>query len=230
MTPDFAANYNRALKYSHGDARLMLAEMATDPDHLKPNSNLRAVAADALDDEGKHDIAAHMRGPFPLAVDHKGRVLPATIKLHRMLAAMRRYHGGEHLMEQGDSGPTELRLEAAKELDRLGRNHEAQILRSRHPTDTHGGTRVTGDYPRYGWPGGGEIVYPTSDGNDVFCHNCRNGENGSKSLDPEYADDIQWQTNRNGFVHEEGSPIQCAHCNREIPSLHGDPDQPDEDQ
>lgn len=230
---DYLNHYQRLIRYGHSDAKALLKEMATDPDHLTPGSNLRMIAADAFDEIGSsdnlhHEIARHLRSNLPLAVD-RGRVLPATHKLHRMFQQMRRYWGGEHIMEQdAEEGPTPLRLETAKELDRLGRHHEAAILRSNHHISTYH-HKVTGDYPRYAH-GGGEILYPTREGGDFFCSQCQNGENGSETLNPEYKDDPQWQTDpQHSFIHEEGPPIHCAHCNREITSQYGDPDNPDDD-
>jgi hypothetical protein len=240
VSEDYAAAYSRCLRYSRETVPLLLKEMATDPEHARPGSNLRLALADALREAGRPDVADHAASHLPMSV-RDGKPQLSTLRLHRMLSQMVRYYGGEHI-QGGD--PTPLRLEAAAELDRVGRSHEAAILRSQHPIDTHAVAHrydhrdsgyssprltVTGDYPRF-VHGGGELVYHTRDGG-LLCHNCANGENRSDSLDPsEDADPrSQFAHDGNRYHHEEGGPINCDHCGREVHSAYGDPDQPDED-
>jgi hypothetical protein len=212
VSEDYAAAYSRCLRYSRETVPLLLKEMATDPEHARPGSNLRLALADALREAGRPDVADHAASHLPMSV-RDGKPQLSTLRLHRMLSQMVRYYGGEHI-QGGD--PTPLRLEAAAELDRVGRSHEAAILRSQHPIDTHAVAHrydhrdsgyssprltVTGDYPR------------------------------SDSLDPsEDADPrSQFAHDGNRYHHEEGGPINCDHCGREVHSAYGDPDQPDED-
>lgn len=78
-----------------------------------------------------------------------------------------------------------------------------------------------GSLPKYAFPGGYEILYIAAD-NAVICNECANGENGSEcqSVDPDYQDDPQWKLIEY-FVHWEGDPEYCEHCNRSIESEYG---------
>lgn len=66
--------------------------------------------------------------------------------------------------------------------------------------------------------GGYEIHYVCEDGG-ILCHQCANGENGSRAtaadLDPECPDDHQWiivDSNSNW----EDKNFHCDHCGRKI--------------
>jgi hypothetical protein len=63
------------------------------------------------------------------------------------------------------------------------------------------------------------IVYVTADGGHL-CPACANGENGSEAS--ETHEDKQWRLTMAG-VHWEGAPLECAHCNADIESAYGDP-------
>lgn len=222
----------------------LATEGAADADHYKPGATLRLALADALEEDGKPEEASHMRSKYPLSI-HDGKPQLSTLRLHRMLSAMGRYtrNGDEH---HRAGPPSALRLEAAAELEKLGRTHEAALLRSQHPINTNSWASqrslregdnhqiqhqmsVTGDYPRY-FHGGGEALYQLRDGGGFFCSRCANGENGSEVLNPEVADDSQWQVDhRHPYQHEEGPPEGCEHCGRQIEALYGDPNEPDED-
>lgn len=75
--------------------------------------------------------------------------------------------------------------------------------------------------------GGYPLVYRFADGADC-CPGCANGENGSEAFiqdggstrDPS---DRQWRI-IGADVHYEGAPITCDHCNAEIASAYGDPE------
>lgn len=78
----------------------------------------------------------------------------------------------------------------------------------------------------YAWPGGYPVVYYAKDG-EVICPDCANGENGSRcqeKLDDDCPDDDQW-TLVAGDIYYEGPPLSCSHCNKEIESAYGDPDE-----
>lgn len=77
-----------------------------------------------------------------------------------------------------------------------------------------------GTLPRVAWPGAYPIVYIMGDG-EVLCPDCANGENGSEAS--EDAEDRDWRI-EGAEVHWEGPPLTCVHCNAEIASAYGDPD------
>lgn len=77
------------------------------------------------------------------------------------------------------------------------------------------------EWDAYAWPGGYEICYVLNDG-DLLCHSCAN-DNLLRTIDP---DDDQFYI-VDADVHWEGPPIYCDHCNREIESEYGDPDEPE---
>ena len=72
----------------------------------------------------------------------------------------------------------------------------------------------------YAWPGGYPVLYLMSDG-ESLCPACAQmaqdeGLGG--------ADDPQWDI-RDGYIHWEGAPETCAHCNVAMESAYGDPDE-----
>ena len=86
-----------------------------------------------------------------------------------------------------------------------------------------------GALPAYAWPGGYPVLYLTSDG-ETFCADCANGKNGSMCRTVDGPDDMPgdgWRVDA-WFVHYEGPPAFCCHCNAEIPSAYGDPENPDD--
>lgn len=227
--------YAKALRYSasQGDVKALLRELASNPEHQEPGSNLRMVAADAVQEQGDQHFADYLRSPHPLAVEGKnayntgGRVLRSSLRLHRLLSELHRRQGhGEPDDKPNPQDP--LYEEAAKELERHGRDHEAGIVRSPHKIGYKGGV-VRGTYPEFAWPGGAPIYHRTRDGG-VLCPECRNGGNGSEAMHPETQapHDGQWDTVITD-VHEEGPPLHCDHCNKQIDALYGDPDNPEDE-
>jgi hypothetical protein len=79
-----------------------------------------------------------------------------------------------------------------------------------------------GKLPPYAWPGGYPILYITGDGG-ILCPACANGENGSEAANPDCADDPQWNVTAYD-VYWEGPSESCAHCNADIKSAYGDPE------
>lgn len=82
-----------------------------------------------------------------------------------------------------------------------------------------------GKLASYAWPGGYEVHYITKDCT-ILCHNCANGENGSRAaeiLDPECPDDDQWRIIACDVHWEEDkdSELHCDHCNRRIEPEYG---------
>lgn len=227
---DFTTEFNRVLKYGHGDAAIMLREMGKEQAHREPQANLRLVAADALEEAGNKPFADYLRSDFPLGVSNN-RVLPATLKLHRLLQTLHDRHS--HSLTTSPHPPFSQRLndpvntETIRELERLGRDHEAAILKGENPIAYRDGV-VQGNYDAYAWPGGNQLVYHTADGSEL-CPECRNGLNGSETLNPEYQTDPQWTVTGVG-THDEGPPIHCAHCNKELIATYGDPDEQEDDQ
>jgi hypothetical protein len=80
-----------------------------------------------------------------------------------------------------------------------------------------------GSLPAFAWPGGYQIIYVTAD-NAVLCPACANGKNGSDAS--ETSDDPQWKLVACD-LYQEGPVIQCEHCQADIASDYGDPDEPD---
>ena len=81
-----------------------------------------------------------------------------------------------------------------------------------------------GKLPTYAWPGGYPIEYVTADGG-LLCPACANGENGSEATINQDAP-ADWRIEA-ADVYWEG-PVQfCDHCNSQIESAYGDPDEVD---
>lgn len=74
-----------------------------------------------------------------------------------------------------------------------------------------------GKLPAFAWPGGYPIIYFASD-MGTLCPKCANafvtGRDTEEQLKP-VACDIYW----------EGPTIQCEHCNADIESAYGDPEE-----
>jgi hypothetical protein len=218
---------NRVLKYSHQDAAILLKQLATDPEHLKPGSNLRLIAADAHEEAGDKEFADYLRSSYPLHLDDNGRVLRSTLRLTRLLTEIHNRH--HHTLTAAPLPDPRRRLndplneETAKELEKNGREHEAAILRSEVPTRFAEG-HVQANFPAYAWPGGNQIIYTMMDGG-YLCPECRNGRNGSLAAHtPQH--DRQWQVS-GSWLHDEGPPIYCDHCNKQLVATYGDPDDPE---
>ncbi len=81
--------------------------------------------------------------------------------------------------------------------------------------------------PAYAWPGGYPIVYMAEDCETV-CSECANGGNGAEFQNPEYQEDKDWILS-GFFIHYEGQPVYCAHCNCTTESAYGDPEEVMED-
>jgi hypothetical protein len=225
------SDLNAVLKYT-ADADILRKQLATDPEHLKPGSTLRLIAADAHEEAGDKAFADYLRSKFPLGVDN-GKVKRSTLRLHRLLTTVKERHRPFRSYDGYEQEYVNRRLqdpvneEAAKELERVGRHHEAAILRSPHPVTYQDGV-VQGDYPAYAWPGGSQLIYHTQDGG-TLCPECRNGRNGSEALTDDGSIDGQW--NVTGVsAHDEGPPIHCDHCNKPLIATYGDPDNPEDDQ
>ena len=75
----------------------------------------------------------------------------------------------------------------------------------------------SGKLPAYAWPGGYPILYFASD-MGVLCPKCANDykpeRDNEDQLKPVHYD-----------VHYEGKPEICEHCNAEIESAYGDPEE-----
>jgi hypothetical protein len=84
-----------------------------------------------------------------------------------------------------------------------------------------------GKLEAYAWPGGYPIVYYCEDGGSL-CPACANNENGSIAytgdLPADCIEDKQWHIVACD-VYYEGPIINCDHCNAEIESAYGDPDE-----
>lgn len=95
---------------------------------------------------------------------------------------------------------------------------------ARYPTNPHEILRSVKGAIRepYAWPGGYEKRIYLSDG-ETICQDC---------VRKEWRNIVQSTLNgyRDGWaamavdVHWEGPPEQCAHCNKVLPSVYGDPD------
>lgn len=72
--------------------------------------------------------------------------------------------------------------------------------------------------PSFAWPGGYQILYLMADG-DILCADCAN----ENSVSPEH-EDASWRL-EGSFVHWEGPPMSCDHCNSELASEYGDPEE-----
>jgi hypothetical protein len=223
------SDLNAVLKYT-ADADILRKQLATDPEHLKPGSTLRLIAADAHEEAGDKAFADYLRSKFPLGVDN-GKVKRSTLRLHRLLTTLDDRH--RHSLTTQPHPPHSQRLndpvnaEAIRELEKVGRHREAAILKGENPVAYRDGV-VQGDYDAYQWPGGNQLVYHTQDGG-TLCPECRNGLNGSDALDPEMQTDPQW-TVTGVSAHDEGPPIHCDHCNKPLIATYGDPDNPEDDQ
>jgi len=81
-----------------------------------------------------------------------------------------------------------------------------------------------GKLPYYAWPGGYPLLYVCGD-NEVVCPECANGENDAEEFNTSQpiGDDPQWDI-WTYYIHYEGPPEFCAHCNKEIESAYGDPE------
>ena len=84
-----------------------------------------------------------------------------------------------------------------------------------------------GTLPSYAWPGGYPIFYMTAD-NAIICPDCANGKNGSECQNPDYQDDKSWRLVASE-VHWEGQALTCEHCNAQIESAYGGPDDESKD-
>jgi len=79
-----------------------------------------------------------------------------------------------------------------------------------------------GKLDAYAWPGGYQIIYITDDGG-VLCPACANGENGSEAS--ETADSGSGWKLEGYDIFFEGPSVFCDHCNDEIESAYGDPEE-----
>ena len=61
---------------------------------------------------------------------------------------------------------------------------------------------------------------------DTVCPDCANGDNGSGITDDEEAHPDERLSG--WFIHYEGPPATCAHCNVDIHSSYGDPEAKEE--
>jgi len=87
----------------------------------------------------------------------------------------------------------------------------------------------SGKFPAYAWPGGYPIFYLCSDGG-TLCPECVNVEaihTGCNGTERCKEDDAQWCVVASD-VHWEGAAMICDHCNAEIESAYGEPDNEEE--
>jgi len=80
-----------------------------------------------------------------------------------------------------------------------------------------------GKFIAFAWPGGYPVAYLAEDG-DTFCPDCANGENGSDATTVDDGSRSGWLV-IGGFIHYEGPPEICAHCDAEVASAYGDPEE-----
>lgn len=106
----------------------------------------------------------------------------------------------------------------ADALEESGRDQEASTLRSSGRVYNDNKKIVSEKYPHHSELGGYPLYYLMSDAG-VLCPQC---VNENQSLDD--ADDPQWHVHGSD-VHWEGPPLTCDHCNKDIPSAYGDPDE-----
>jgi len=81
-------------------------------------------------------------------------------------------------------------------------------------------TKAQGRYPGFAFPGGYSIIYYFEDG-EPCCAECANGLNDSDAL--EGSDDSQWNLVGQD-IYWEGPTQHCSHCNKELKSEYGNPD------
>jgi hypothetical protein len=97
-----------------------------------------------------------------------------------------------------------------------------------------------GKFPTYAWPGGYTIIYLMADG-EVLCPDCANlpeayttkekreaQRSGADRDDPRDFTDKDWEIVAVD-VYDEGPPLHCANCNKEIESSYGDPEEEEGD-
>ena len=79
-----------------------------------------------------------------------------------------------------------------------------------------------GELPSWAWPGGYPILYLVADG-ETLCPACANGKHGSLASADENTDSdwriVGW------YIHWEGPPERCAHCEHETESAYGADDE-----
>ena len=81
-----------------------------------------------------------------------------------------------------------------------------------------------GKLPAFAWPGGYPILYLMEDGASM-CPDCANGENDSEATwNPGIEDAGTGWVIVGYFAHMEGEPEFCCHCNAEIESAYGNPE------
>ena len=73
------------------------------------------------------------------------------------------------------------------------------------------------DLIKHAFPGGYSIRYLMEDG-ATLCADCTNGDATWDNNDP------QWRIHAQ-YIYWEGPTKNCAHCNGEMPSEYGDPDE-----
>lgn len=81
----------------------------------------------------------------------------------------------------------------------------------------------SGQLQAYAFPGGYPIIYYAKDMGDI-CPECANGGNDAEFQNPEYQDDEQWIL-VDCDIYFEGPTRFCEHCNTELESAYGDPEE-----
>ena len=81
---------------------------------------------------------------------------------------------------------------------------------------------LAGHVNEFAWPGGYTILYLMKDGG-TLCASCVK-ENLEQIKEAEKDEDAQWQI-ADAYVHWEGPPEYCDHCNKEMTSEYGDPEE-----
>lgn len=75
---------------------------------------------------------------------------------------------------------------------------------------------------RYAWPGGYPLYILMSDG-EPLCTQCARAN--FRQIARSTRDDVRGDWVAEGAdIYWEGPPMQCAHCNTDIESAYGDPD------
>ena len=75
-----------------------------------------------------------------------------------------------------------------------------------------------GKLTAYAWPGGYPVLYLTDDGG-TLCPKCAEEEGSELDEDRRSG----WYIEA-GFIHDEGPPVVCDHCNGHTESAYGDPE------
>lgn len=118
--------------------------------------------------------------------------------------------------------PDEL-IEHAEALESIVEKCRAWL--ARYPVESKFARKSDGRYWSFTSVGSYTLIYIVADGG-ILCPDCANGDNGSEATEDPIADK-QWRL-IGCQTYDEGPPIPCEHCGKEIESSYGDPSQPDD--